>query len=60
ALFFLFVADIDWAAVLLIAAGSTIGGQLGARVARRLRPQVLRGVIVVVGVVAITQLLLRD
>ncbi|MGK5639457.1 sulfite exporter TauE/SafE family protein [Streptomyces sp. URMC 126] len=59
ALFFLFVADIDWTAVLLIAAGATLGGQLGARVARRLRPQVLRGVIVVVGVVAIAQMLLR-
>ncbi len=60
ALFFLCVADIDWTAVLLIAAGSTLGGQLGARVARRLRPQMLRGVIVAVGVVAIVQLLLRQ
>ena len=29
ALFFLFVADFDWTAVLLIALGSTIGGLLG-------------------------------
>ncbi|MEU8584573.1 sulfite exporter TauE/SafE family protein [Streptomyces sp. L500] len=59
ALFFVFVADVDWTAVLLIAAGSTIGGLIGAKVGRRLSPTVLRGVIVVVGVVAIVQMLLR-
>ncbi|MEV5507317.1 sulfite exporter TauE/SafE family protein [Streptomyces orinoci] len=59
ALFFLFAAHIDWRAVLLIAAGSTLGGQLGAKVARRLPPTAMRGVIVLVGAVAITELLLR-
>ncbi len=59
ALFFLFVADFDWAAVLLIAVGSAVGGQIGAKVGRRLPPAVLRTVIVVVGVSAIVQLLLR-
>ncbi|MEU1824055.1 sulfite exporter TauE/SafE family protein [Streptomyces abikoensis] len=59
ALFFVFVADVDWTAVLLIAAGSTIGGLIGAKVGRRLSPTVLRGVIVVVGAVAIAQMLLR-
>ncbi|MET9934047.1 MULTISPECIES: sulfite exporter TauE/SafE family protein [unclassified Streptomyces] len=58
AVFFLFVADFDWTAVLLIAVGSTIGGQLGAKVGRRLSPAVLRGVIIAVGVVAILQLTL--
>ncbi|WP_411069965.1 sulfite exporter TauE/SafE family protein [Streptomyces sp. cmx-4-25] len=58
AVFFLFVADFDWTAVLLIAVGSTIGGQLGAKVGRRLSPTVLRGVIITVGVVAILQLTL--
>jgi uncharacterized membrane protein YfcA len=42
---------------LLIAAGSIIGGQIGAGVGRRLPPAVLRGVIVVVGVFAIVRLL---
>ena len=46
-------AHIDWAAAGLIAVGSIIGGQLGATVGRRLPPNVLRGVIVVVGVVAV-------
>lgn len=59
AVFFLFVADFDWTAVLLIAAGSALGGQIGAKIGRRLPPVALRGVIVVVGVVAITQMLLR-
>ncbi|MFG2331468.1 sulfite exporter TauE/SafE family protein [Streptomyces sp. NPDC048604] len=59
ALFFLFVADFDWTAVLLIAVGSAIGGQIGAKVGRRLPAPVLRGVIVAVGLTAIAQLLLR-
>lgn len=59
ALFFLFAAQIDWLAVVLIAAGSALGGLIGARVGRRLPPAVLRGVIVAVGIAAITQLLLR-
>ncbi len=46
-------SSINWAAVGLIAAGSVIGGQLGATVGRRLPPVVLRGVIVVVGLVAV-------
>ncbi|MFF3766553.1 sulfite exporter TauE/SafE family protein [Streptomyces sp. NPDC001922] len=58
AVFFLFVADFDWYAVLLIAAGSAVGGQIGAKVGRRLPPTVLRGVIVAVGIAAIVQLLL--
>ncbi|MEO3976999.1 sulfite exporter TauE/SafE family protein [Streptomyces sp. CAU 1734] len=59
ALFFLFVAEFDWTAVLLIAVGSTIGGQLGAKIGRRLPPAVLRWTIVAVGTAAIVQLLLR-
>jgi uncharacterized membrane protein YfcA len=56
---FLFVADVAWEAVALIAVGSAAGGQVGARVGRRLPPNVLRAVIVCVGLVAITQLLAR-
>ncbi|MFJ6936365.1 sulfite exporter TauE/SafE family protein [Streptomyces sp. NPDC101132] len=59
AVFFLFVAEFDWTAVLLIAIGSTLGGQIGAKVGRRLPPTVLRGVIVTVGLAAIAQLVLR-
>lgn len=59
AVFFLFVADFNWTAVLLIAVGSAVGGLFGARIGRKLPPTVLRAVIVVVGVAAIVQLLLR-
>ncbi|GAA1554181.1 sulfite exporter TauE/SafE family protein [Actinomadura kijaniata] len=48
---------IDWTAVLLIAVGSTIGGLLGAKVGRRIPPLALRGVIVVVGLVALVTML---
>jgi uncharacterized membrane protein YfcA len=54
---FAFVAPISWPVVALIAAGSTAGGVLGARVGRRLSSTVLRAVVVVVGVAAIVQLL---
>jgi uncharacterized protein len=54
---FIFVADIAWKATLLIAAGSLIGGWLGARYGRRLPPAVLRAVIVVVGTAAMIDLL---
>jgi uncharacterized membrane protein YfcA len=53
-LLFAVVADVDWTIVLLIGVGSVIGGQLGATVGRRLPAPVLRAVIVVVGVVALT------
>jgi uncharacterized protein len=58
-IFFLFAAHPDWAAVGLIAAGSSFGGVIGAKIGRRLPPAALRGVILVVGVAAIVQLLLR-
>ncbi len=50
--------DISWWSVLLIAGGSTCGGLIGARLGRRIPPLVLRGVIVVVGLVAVANLLL--
>ncbi|WP_067683485.1 sulfite exporter TauE/SafE family protein [Nocardia miyunensis] len=57
ALIFIFIAHVSWPVVGLIAVGSIIGGQLGATVGRRMPPTVLRGVIVVVGVIAIVRLL---
>jgi uncharacterized membrane protein YfcA len=56
---FVLVADPAWEAVVLVAVGATIGGVLGGRYGRRLPAGVLRGVIVVVGVAAIVQLLVR-
>jgi uncharacterized protein len=57
ALIFIFLAPVAWLPALLLAVGSTAGGQLGAKVGRRLSPAVLRGVIVVVGTAAIVKLL---
>ncbi|MBN6035294.1 sulfite exporter TauE/SafE family protein [Amycolatopsis sp. 195334CR] len=54
-----FVAPVDWAVVGLLAAGSVLGGLLGAKIGRKLSPVVLRGVIVAVGIAAIVQLVLR-
>jgi uncharacterized membrane protein YfcA len=55
-LVFVFVADVDWLVVGLLAGGSIVGGVVGARIGRRLRPFWLRAAIVVVGSVAIVQL----
>jgi uncharacterized membrane protein YfcA len=57
AVIFVVVADPDWAAVLPLAAGSVVGGYVGARVGRRLPAPLLRGLIVVAGVVAFVLLL---
>jgi uncharacterized protein len=53
---FIIVADIAWGPAVLIADGSIIGAVIGARWGRRLSPRVLRGVIVVVGILAIVHL----
>lgn len=48
---------ISWMAVILIAAGSLVGGYVGARIGRRLNPFVLRAVIVVLGLVALVRII---
>ncbi|MDT7726488.1 MAG: uncharacterized protein QOI21_3064 [Actinomycetota bacterium] len=55
-----FVAPISWPVVALLAVGSTLGGQLGAKIGRRLSPLVLRIAIVVIGVAAVIQLVVKD
>lgn len=54
---FVLAAHVAWLPVALIAVGSALGGQLGARYGKRLPPWALRALIVVVGVVAIIRLL---
>jgi uncharacterized protein len=54
---FAFTPSMNWAAAGLVASGSIVGGVLGARIGRRLRPGVLRVVIAVVGVLALAKLL---
>lgn len=55
---FALVTDVAWLAALAIAVGSTIGGQFGPRLGRRLPPVAYRTVIVVVGVIVSAVLLL--
>jgi hypothetical protein len=59
ALVFIAVAHVDWLVAGLIAVGSVIGGQIGSTVGRRLPPNVLRGVIVAVGLTALVVLLVN-
>jgi hypothetical protein len=56
AVVFIVAAHVDWGVAGLIAGGSLIGGQIGARYGRRLPPVALRGLVAVVGVAAIVQL----
>jgi uncharacterized protein len=58
AILFIAFANVAWAPVALIAAGSIAGGQLGAAVGRRFPAQLLRGTILVVGVVVALKLLI--
>ena len=57
AVIFMCTAHIDYAAAGLLAAGAIAGGVLGSRVGRRLPPVALRAIIVLVGLAAITKLL---
>jgi uncharacterized membrane protein YfcA len=56
---FIVASDVAWAAAGLIAVGSVLGGQLGARVGRRLSPTLLRLLVVGVGLVAIVRIVLN-
>jgi uncharacterized membrane protein YfcA len=57
AVVFVLFAHVAWTAAALIAISSTVGGFLGAAVGRRLPANVLRGLIVVAGLVAVVKLL---
>jgi uncharacterized protein len=49
---FLFLAELDWVAIALLASGSVVGGYVGAHIGRRLPAPVLRTLVVIVGVTA--------
>jgi uncharacterized membrane protein YfcA len=57
AVIFIAVSHVAWGAAGLIAAGSILGGQIGARVGRKLPPVALRALIVCVGIAALVKLL---
>jgi uncharacterized protein len=57
AVVFVALAHVSWAAVALLAAGSTVGGLLGARYGRRLPPAALRLLVVAIGVISAAKLI---
>lgn len=57
AVLFVLVADVSWQVALLLGTGSVIGGQLGARVGRRMPAGVLRAAVLAVGIVAIARII---
>ncbi len=50
AIFFLFSGKVVWPAMLVMALGALAGGVLGGRLAGRIRPETLRGIVVTAGV----------
>jgi hypothetical protein len=58
AILFIALAPVAWVPAILLAIGSTIGGQLGAAVGRRLSPLALRVAIIVIGVTVAVRLLI--
>ena len=57
AIIFIAFSHVAWGAAGLIAVGSVLGGQVGARVGRRLEPWALRLLIICVGTAAMVKLL---
>ena len=57
-LLFVVVADVAWDAALLIAAGSVVGAQVGARYGRRLPQEALRRTVIVYGAAVAVVLIL--
>ncbi len=54
---FVVVVDLDWRAVGLLAAGSVVGGYVGARLGRRMPPILFRVLVVLAGVTAAVTML---
>jgi hypothetical protein len=51
AIFFLFSGHVVWLAALIMAVGAMAGGVMGGKVAGRIHPSLLRGIVVVIGVI---------
>jgi uncharacterized protein len=51
--YFISAAHVEWAPSVVIAVTSVLGARLGARYGQRLKPSTLRSVIIIVGIIAI-------
>lgn len=58
AVIFALTTTMAWDAVLLLAIGSIVGGQTGARIGRRINPTLLRGAIVSIGLLVVLRYVL--
>lgn len=58
AIYFIAFANVAWEAVVLVAAGSVVGGALGARYGRRIPPLALRRLVIAVGLIVAAKLFL--
>ncbi|RJK93794.1 sulfite exporter TauE/SafE family protein [Vallicoccus soli] len=56
ALLFIVAGEVDYRAAAAVAVGAALGGLVGARIGRRLSPAALRGLVVLVGLLAVAQL----
>jgi uncharacterized membrane protein YfcA len=59
AILFLFSGQVVWPAAIVMAGGALIGGAVGGRLAGRIKPSVLRGIVVVIGVIVAAIYLVR-
>jgi uncharacterized membrane protein YfcA len=59
AVFFLFSGRVVWPAALVMAAGATVGGALGGRLASRIKSDILRWVVVAIGLFIAAAYLIR-
>ena len=51
AIFFLFSGQVIWSVALVMAVGALIGGMLGGKLARHIKPSTLRWTVVIIGVI---------
>lgn len=51
AIFFLFSGEVIWSAALVMAIGALVGGAVGGKLAGRIKPVMLRRIVVVIGIV---------
>ena len=59
AIFFLFSGQVNWPVAAVMAVGALAGGMLGGRLAGKIKPVVLRGVVVTIGVIVAIIYLVR-
>ena len=59
AIFFLFSGQVLWSAAIVMAVAALVGGSLGGRLAGRIQPNILRWIVVSVGIIVATIYIIR-